>query len=115
MDYMARPLVLTAVFPSYPTGTDGVFYGNLGTGAIDLTTEITIRLPIAGLTTVDAPYNAPSASADWTFNFESFDKPGNESATPTAISSFIDCEPQTPIAMTNPDYTFATETLILTL
>lgn len=115
MDYKARPLVLTSIFSAYPTGTKAEFFGNLGTGAIDYDTAITTRLGVAGVTTISGPYNAPTASADWSFGFETFDEPGNESGSPVTVSSFIDCEPQPQAAMTEPSYAFATETLVLTL
>ncbi len=115
MEYIARPLVLTGVVAGFATGDQGQFFGNLGTGAIDYATPISTRINLVGETSVTAPYNAPSASATWSFGFDSFDEPGNDSTAPTTVSGFVDCEPQPQVAMTSPVYTFATETLVLTL
>ena len=115
MDYIPRSLLMTTAVAGFAAGDYALYFANLGTGAIDYDTPISVEIPLLGETSIVAPYNAPTASADWDFGVETFDTEGNDSESPQTFASFIDCEPASPDAMTITSYDDATEVLVLTL
>lgn len=114
MDYLATTATLTLAVTGYAANDYCVFYGNLGSGAIDYDTPVSIEFNLYGETSIVFVYDTHTPGT-YEFGAVAYDTYENASDATEDDTMYIDCEPREPEPMTYNAYDSGTDQLTLNL